>query len=280
MSQHPERHPAGSPVPTYVINLARSVDRRAHITAELKKAGLGYEIITGVDGRNLDLNDPTLVDPLLLERDPFAAGTTGCALSHQQVYRRMIADGVDEALVLEDDVTLPADLASLAEAVAGELKGAELALLSCDSPEPCKMSVEGSTELPSARLLALPIDISQPRSSGAYVITREAAERMVRHVQPVQVSIDDWWFFYRAGAFDRLRCVVPLPVHKNPRFTSTIGYRSLGNGVTARLVGPLVSHKIPILHQALRYRRRRILRQWSRSELVDTPFVEKPSRLG
>ena len=50
----------------YVINLARSLDRRAHITAELKKTGLDYEIITAVDGRDLDLRDPTIVDPSLL----------------------------------------------------------------------------------------------------------------------------------------------------------------------------------------------------------------------
>jgi hypothetical protein len=37
--------------------------------------------------------------------------------------------------------------------------------------------------------------------------------------------------------------------------------------------------KIPLLHQALGYRRQRIYRQRSRSELVDMPFIEKPSRL-
>ena len=49
----------------YVINLARSLDRRAHMTAELKKTGLDYEIITAVEGRDLDLGDPAIVDPTL-----------------------------------------------------------------------------------------------------------------------------------------------------------------------------------------------------------------------
>ena len=39
----------------YVINLARSPERRAYISAELKKARVEYEIVTGVDGRDLDL---------------------------------------------------------------------------------------------------------------------------------------------------------------------------------------------------------------------------------
>jgi hypothetical protein len=34
------------------------------------------------------------------------------------------------------------------------------------------------------------------------------------------------------------------------------------------------------VHQVILHRRQRILRQWGQSEVVDMPFVEKPSRLG
>src|SRR5262249_32883389 len=113
----------------YVINLARSLDRRAHITAELRKTGLDYEIITAVDGRDLDLGDSGLIDPLLLAKNSFPAGTAGCALSHLSAYQKSIADGLDQALILEDDVVLPADLGTLVDAVAPHLTGAEVALL-------------------------------------------------------------------------------------------------------------------------------------------------------
>jgi glycosyl transferase family 25 len=277
---HKELRGAISIVRAYVINLARSPDRRAHITAELKKTGLDYEITTAVDGRDLDLQDTTIVDPSLPARTQFLASTAGAALSHLNVCRKIIEDGLDEALVLEDDVNLPADLGSLADAVADQLTGAEVALLSYESPDPpCKMSREGSVQLPSSRLLALPIDIRQLTSGGAYIITRAACERMVKFVLPVRVNPDDWWFFYREGVLDRVQCVVPLPVLKNPKLTSTVGSYSLGNGVRARLVWPLVRRKIPVLHQALSYRRQRIYRQWGRSEFIDIPFIEKPSRL-
>ena len=59
----------------YVINLARSRDRRAHITAELQRAGLDFEFIPAVDGRTLDLSDSTLIDPSLASRCLFPAGT-------------------------------------------------------------------------------------------------------------------------------------------------------------------------------------------------------------
>jgi glycosyl transferase, family 25 len=274
-------------VHAYVVNLARSLDRRAHITAELKKTELDYDIVTAVDGRDLDLSDTTIVDPSLPFIDPslpivdigLAAGTAGCALSHLSVYQRIIADGLDEALVLEDDVTLPADLRDLADAIGDQLAGAEVALLSYDSPEPCRMSREGSMNLSSSRVLALPIDIRQPRGAGAYIVTREACERMIKSLLPVRIQADTWWFFYREALLDRVRCVAPQPVPKCPKFTSTIGSYSLGSGVKGRIAGQILQRKIPLVHQALCYRRQRILRQWARAEIVDMPFVEKPSRL-
>lgn len=262
----------------YVINLARSADRRTHITAQLNNAGVGYELVTAVDGQELDLDDAANIDPDFLNVE-YSAGAAGCALSHLNVYAKIIADGLDKALVLEDDVIVPADLATLADAVAQQLTGAEIALLNYDNPEPVRMSSEGVVHLPAGRLLALPIDISQPRSSAAYVVTREACERLVKTVLPVRVLADAWWHFYREGALDRVRCVAPLSIRKSPKYTSTIGFYSLGDGLRARLVEPLVRGKIPVLSQALSYRRERIYRQFIRTELVAAPFVEKPSRL-
>jgi glycosyl transferase family 25 len=264
----------------YVINLTRSPDRRAHITAELKKTGLDYEIITAVDGRDLDLHDSTIVDSALLARNSFPAGTAGCALSHLRAYQKIAADGLDEALILEDDVTLPADLGTLADDVATHLTGAEVALLNYGSPDTCRIALEASVDLPCSRSLALPIDVSQLVNAGAYVITREACKRMNESAPPVRANADDWRFFYQEGILDRVRCVLPLAVVKSPRFESTIGLYSLGNGLKARIVKPFVRHKIPLLHQVILYRRKRILRQWDRSEIVDMPFIEKPSRLG
>lgn len=271
----------------YVISLARSLDRRAHITSELEKIGLDYELVTAVDGRELDLSDPTIVDPALATHmwvpdgsvSSLLAGSAGCALSHLRVYQTIVERDLESALVLEDDTILPADLGRVATAAADHLTGAEVALLSYDSPEPCQMSTQGLVRLASGHALALPIDIRQPRSSAAYVITREACERLVKSMLPIRVQADGWWFYYREGALDRVRCVTPQPVLKNADFGSTIGSYSLSTGMKARLAKRILHQRIPGLHQALSLRRRRIYRQWSQSELVDVPFVERPSRL-
>ena len=263
----------------YVINLARSIDRRAHVTSELRKTGLAYEIVTAVDGRDVDLQDQTTIAPALLAKNDFPAGTAGCALSHLRVYEQVIAGGLDHALVLEDDVRLPADLKDIIDEVAPHLTGAEVALLNYGSPNSCKMSKVGSVALSGSRMLALPIDIGGLVNAAAYVITRAACERMIGSAMPLRANADDWDFFYREGILDRIRCVLPLAVGKTAEFESTIGLYSLGDGLKGRLVRPLVRRRIPLVHQVILHRRQRILRQWGRSEIVDTPFVEKPSRL-
>lgn len=264
----------------YVINLATSLDRRAHVTAELEKACLDYQFVTAVDGRKLDLHDHAIIAPSFLASVRCVAGTAGCALSHLDVYRKIIDDGQDMALVLEDDVILPADLGSLADAVGTHLVGAEVALLSFESRNPpCKMSREGLIQLPSARQLVLPADISQPISGAAFIITREACERMTECALPLRTEADEWGFFYREGLLDRVRCVVPASVYKNLRLASTIGSYTLGDSLFGRLAAPFLRSQIPVLHQLRYYRLRRLYRSYWRTEFVETPFIEKPSRL-
>lgn len=263
----------------YVINLARSPERLAHITRELQKTGLDYEIVTGVDGRNVDLNNRTIIAPELLAKNDFPAGTAGCALSHLQVYRKVIADGHEHAIVLEDDVTLPAALGLIVDEITPHMTGAEVVLLNYGSEDGCEFGREGCTSLSTSSVLALPVDITRLMSGAAYIITREACERLSERLLPLRANADHWGFLYEEGLLDRIRCVLPLPVTKSAAFESTIGFYSLGGGVVSRLVGSLLRRRIPMLHRAVLHRRQRIQRQWERSEIVDKPFTTKPSRL-
>jgi hypothetical protein len=235
--------------------------------------------MTAVDGRELDLTDQALIDPAQFMLTQFREGTAGASMSHLNACRKILADGHAAALVLEDDVTVPANVAAVADAVAEQLTGAEVALLSYDTSNPCQVSREGSVRISTSQVLALPINVRQPRSAGGYIITRDACERMVKAFPPMKVNPDDWWYFYREGIIDRVRCVVPLQIRKTAKLESTLGSYRLGNGIRGRLAWALVQRKIPLLHQLLVYRRQWIYRQWGRAELVNTPFEEKPSRL-
>ena len=260
----------------YVINLARAPDRRAFITAELARTRTPYEFVDAVDGRELDFDDSSLIDPAVHDGSfrlgAGIGGAAGCALSHLGVYRKVIEDGLERALILEDDVSLPSDLAELAESVGQQLVGAEVALLCFHSNQPCRVTRSGSVGLPSGRLLVDPVDVRQLGSTGAYVITREACVRMARTVLPVRVPADDWHFFCREGATDRVRCVVPMPVADSPKFRSTIDYYPSGSW-QARVRETIAARRIPILSQAIAYRRRHSFRRMGFTGQVE--FVEQ-----
>ena len=261
----------------YVINLARSSERRAHVTAELEKTSIEYEIVEGVDGRDLNCADPQTIDPSVTGSSWFRPGVAGCALSHLRVHQKILADGRDHALVLEDDITVPGDLGKLADEVAEHLTRAEVALLNCDGRETLKMSRDGAVDVSSARKLALPIDVSRPESGAAYVITREACKRMTENVLPVRSKADDWGRFYREGMLDRVRCVVPVPVAKDPAFASTMDYYSC-RSFKARTLALIERSRLRLLERAVVYRRQRIWRRFNRVEIVDEPFIFRPSR--
>jgi glycosyl transferase, family 25 len=262
-------------VRAYIINLARSSQRRAHMVSELAKAGLEYSFITAVDDREPDLRGSDSVHPSYWARSDWRPGRIGNGLSHLRAYEQILADGHDQALVLEDDVTLCADLASVIDALESHLCGAEIALLHFDSHNVCKLSKEGAVRLPGARSLVLPIDLSVPVGGAAYVITRSACERMSKSILPIRAHSDDWIYWHNEGALDRVRCVFPHAVTKDPGFESTIDY-SAPTSLKAR--ARKVIGRLPLASQAISYRRRNIWRQWTRIEFVDKPLINEPSR--
>ncbi|MBV9382478.1 MAG: glycosyltransferase family 25 protein, partial [Streptosporangiaceae bacterium] len=240
---------------TYVINLARSPERRAHITAELGKTRVRYEMINAVDGRDLDLTDTRVVDPVFAGESEAHPGAIGCALSHWEVYRKILDDDVEIACVLEDDVILPADFDALTDAVVPHMTGAEVVLLNFQSGEPCRVTRSGAVQLPSSRLLVRVADERQVASAGGYLITREACARMVKNVKPVRTVADDWDSFCREGSIDRLRCVVPMAVIQSPDFRTTMSYCRPGSRYE-KLREIVAGSRIPILYHALAERRR------------------------
>ena len=258
----------------YVINLVRSPDRRAHITGQLARARVHYEIVNGVDGRDVDLSDTQLVDPAFANAYAVRPGVVGCSLSHLKAYQKVLDDDLDSVCILEDDVLLPEDFNVLASAIARHMSGAEVVLLNFHSQEPCRITRAGAAPLPSSRLLAQIVDESQAGSTGGYLITREACARMVKTILPVRVVADDWAFFYRQGTIDRLRCVVPMPVIQSPAFrTTTTSYHRPGS-LYATVREAIAGSKVPIVHQALALRRRRHMQRYA---IGRTEFVEDSS---
>ena len=76
---------------------------------QLDKFCLTFEIIPAVDGRNLsdsDLRKYSKKDALRCIGRELSPGEIACALSHADMWRRIVDQNLDEVLILEDDVLI------------------------------------------------------------------------------------------------------------------------------------------------------------------------------
>jgi glycosyl transferase family 25 len=101
----------------YYINLDRRPDRRAHMEAALEGSGLTHERVGAVDGSHPEVRaEAAVLGPGRLNGCRISAGAYGCAQSHREAWRRLVASGASHAAVLEDDMHLAPGISKLAEA--------------------------------------------------------------------------------------------------------------------------------------------------------------------
>jgi len=128
---------------TYIINLERSMVRKEHILREAEKCGLSYELVKAVDGKELsreDIEEMCDVDAIEAYPDWLTPGMLGCALSHYNVYKKIIQDNTETAFVLEDDMVLPDNLPLLLDDISQQILENEVITLHYSSFKPCKLS--------------------------------------------------------------------------------------------------------------------------------------------
>jgi GR25 family glycosyltransferase involved in LPS biosynthesis len=87
-------------IPTFIINMKRSIDRREHIIKKIKDSGLNnFKFVNAVDGKT-DLCNYKFK---LQHNNDINIGEIGCFLSHSNIWKYIIDNNIEYALVLEDD---------------------------------------------------------------------------------------------------------------------------------------------------------------------------------
>lgn len=125
---------AASPPPIFVVSLARAADRRADITRRLNADGVRYELTDAVDYKTLDFDNM----PIRIRQEThlknyqveIAPGTIGCVLSHMNLWRRMVAEQIPAALILEDDAVWDGDFWEVVGKVAASAWDFDMVMLS------------------------------------------------------------------------------------------------------------------------------------------------------
>jgi glycosyl transferase family 25 len=93
-----------------VINLARSPQRLKAIKEQLDAINVSFERVDAIDGKNLSDDEMESVSPAgIVSRSyhrQLSKAEVACSLSHKKAWQRILDDGIDFAIVLEDDVEL------------------------------------------------------------------------------------------------------------------------------------------------------------------------------
>lgn len=176
----------------YVINLKRRPDRKNSLINSLH--GIDLTFIEAVDGKELS------VDQLITEKklntsffDPWGKITMGifaCALSHKKAWEQALADGVETALFLEDDVYLPfpvlenGNFTSQYKSIFNEIQQYDWDLIHLGK------KTSGQTGINVGEHLVIPVFNTNYNGAHAYVATRDMIKDMSEKYYPIKYASD------------------------------------------------------------------------------------------
>lgn len=182
-----------APNKIFVINLDSSTGRWDECQQQL--SGLDFERISAADGARLSTDELNTHFDTELNKQQYhktlTAGEVGCYLSHRKVWTKIIEDGLDFALVLEDDFVLRTNVDELIATISKIeqtwhcLKLAEY---------PVKRTELGAIAMDGFRLVAYN---KVPARTCAQAISREGAKRLLLSSEtfgrPIDIDLQYWW---------------------------------------------------------------------------------------
>ena len=205
----------------FVINLRDDPERRAFMKAQLDRLGLDYEFFDAIEGARYR-DDPRWYDPkksVAAVNRELRPGEVGCALSHAFVYKEVARRTLPCAFVLEDDAILSDDVPGVLERLEkGELRQGEIVFLErCDYVLPFS-----SRRLIGKYRIATPIlvKLGSTAQAAGYVVSLEAARRIMDANIPVAFPADNWGFYRGLVAFRGVTPTLTL-VRQRVEFGST-----------------------------------------------------------
>ena len=179
------------PIRKFVINLAKSKDRRAYISSHFKELGIDFEFFDAVDGRGLSegyIESVCDLKKAVKTWKPLTRGEIGCSLSHIGVYEKMIDESISEAIIFEDDVVVGSDFKKIIEnRHAWMTKGADLILLGHRSPG--MLRVQKTIPIDEIHSVGKMYFIAG--GTHGYYITKRGAEKILKKNKPILKPIDD-----------------------------------------------------------------------------------------
>ena len=181
--------------PIFCLSLARAADRRTRMIARLDSLGSPYEIVDAVDGRELDLSQlggRLRQDKMRRKKSRcLTAAEIGAYLSHCNLLRRIVAEKIPAAIVLEDDASFSKDFRPVAAAAARIPYPWDMILM---HTHPKKKIEKTLCKLGDAHSVCR----MHRRTSGAagYLISGGGAKKLLRHCDEISEPVDSAFSAY------------------------------------------------------------------------------------
>lgn len=168
--------PRGTTVKCLVINLDRSPDRLADVTAEFSRIGIPFERVSGVDAAT---GAPVVAPPL-------TAAEVCCFLSHRLCWQ-IIADGPDRyGAVFEDDVVFSHDAGAMLAGDDWVPQDADVVKLETFFV-PVRL---GNRQVPVKNGYSATRLVGQHMGTCGYILSKKVARRLLKSTRRLKATVD------------------------------------------------------------------------------------------
>ena len=202
---------------TYVINMKDAQTRKEHMKHVLEEAQLKYEFIDAVVGKELTLphSDYDEKKYRLAHGKYTSLGELGCYFSHMKAFETFLKSSEEYALILEDDIEFPKDIAAILNRALKHSERFDLLKL-CDFHDGVYVNI---VSLDNTYSLAC--SLTRQTGSGGYLVNRKAAKQMLNHLLPMWLPFDH--AFDREWTFGvKTMCINPTVIQQPDMFETQI----------------------------------------------------------
>lgn len=202
----------------FVLNLAHNTERREYMEKILEPLSIEYEFFPAVYGKTLE-NIDEIYDAVLAQKKikrQLNSGEIGTAISHKNIYKKMIDENIKSALILEDDITLLKGFMDVYHTLSNLNIGNKIILLGTIVKKRIKKIWKKKLTSDHSMYLVL----NNYAGAYGYVIGLEAAKKIYFHNEKVFIEADNWKYYRRLSP---IWLVSPSIVTVDEIFPSEIG---------------------------------------------------------
>lgn len=182
--------------PIFIISLKNS-PRRAVIAKRLSSLNISFEFFDAIYGKDLTSYQLSEIDyefypKYYAARKPLTLGEIGCAMSHIQLYRRIIDNNIEQAIILEDDAIVYQDFEAIVRDILKKVpKRREIIFLEHGKAKsyPFKRNLIDGYRLVRYRSPSKSSKRSITRATG-YILTLAGAKKLMNYAYPIRMPAD------------------------------------------------------------------------------------------